>query len=1266
MKLKLFLVINGILILSPLSCPQSLLTIPFLSQPPNIDGRLQAGEWDNASLISNFVPLGQKELSSLPTIFYLSYDSQNLYIAFSCHSLSKPIAQERERDGNVWEDDAIEIFLSPTFPRYFQFILNARDSIWDSEGKDGGWNCEWKHKVSLSDKGWEGEIAIPFSALGITPKPGDRWRFNLARDIPMPRRESLSFSPCQSSFHEPHNFAILCFGKDNDAFRLYPLPLQNLLLPPSREEAGVLNITVKSSTTSLLKLGVVKGQETRNYDIELSSKEEKEILSFRLVPDERAIISLSAKNLEGKELIDVQMETQRPPLLNVSLTRRFLTKGTVDVSLSSDILSKEMKKVKLSLLKDEKEIFCEEWRAEGGRAQGEIRVAHLPKGDYKLNIKVYDEAGNLLTTQEEPLSIPEKPTWLGSKAGITDEVLPPWTPIKVKDDRVEVWNRSYKFGEDGLPCSIISKGKELLSAPIRWEIEVEGLKLDLKGRKNILQRKPSIYIQTRSTDTYTCKTSVEYDGMVRFDVALRSPNGKPLTLKKLRLLIPLKTIYAKYLHYYPGMWGTSSNSFGIKGDWQSPFRPLLFIADEEKGLTWFCESDQKFHLADAERVIELKRQADRTFLVINIVDLPVETSTFSFTFGLQATPVRPVPVAWWLNERICHWGYYGMEKTPAIGSVSITYPAEGNINPQRGSLQAWVRVDFDTQEEVKEGISRGDYNRNFFAIYLPNGDIASLYWNIDDRGMRFFTYDATKQTYPLILGAPAKLDKGWHHIALNWENEIRIFVDGVETARRELNGLFNKDVSLKEGRIVIGGGRCEMAISQFAIYDEPLDSLSPSPILPKQHALLWENYGDILPGENQTSPAIGSKGIINGIINLEDSPYGKALCLWRPDLQGKLMLDVARERGTRTIVFHEHWTDIQNYTETTHEAELRSLVDALHKRGMRLAVYFGYEMADIAPEFTFYSQECLRWKPGQWYYTRQPEQKDYGVCYNSPWADFLADGMEKVLKKYNIDGVYLDGTVVPMGCDNTLHSCGYYDEKGELHPTFPIFAVRELMKRIYTICYHHRPGEPFVNAHNSTYFGSPTLAFTTSYWDGEQFAGAQRNGKHPLELLPLDSFRCEFMGHNIGVPADFLVYEGNPFTYQEGLAISLIHDVFPRPPGLGSEGFELASKIWKAFEEFGATKSQWIPYWQDDRPITAEGEDIYASTYLKKGEGAIVVVSNLGKEGRETTLKLDANKLGFLPKEAREVITAATLTVRNGKITLNLPTFRVRVLLLKK
>lgn len=1151
----------------------------------------------------------------------------------------------------------MEIFLAPSFPMYYQFIINAQGSIWDSIGKDPSWNGTWLHAVRVRDGRWEGEIAVPFSSLGATPQEGVSWRFNLCRDYP-PKKEALTFAPSKFSLHEPQNFAFLSFGEHSQGLRLF-LPLENLSLPPDVNEAGSIWVEVEGLGDCKVKVGI-KGQEDREEEVSVGKGERKRIGSTHLASGSEARISILALNPQGKEMLSMEGYLKREPLLKVEVIRRFLTKGSIDLLVTSEVLGERIKGVRAYLERNRREIVKKEWRFEKGKVEGSMRVAHLPAGNYKLRVEALDEKGDVLDTYEETLTLPGRPTWLHSQAGITDEVLPPWTPIEVKGDEVKVWGRSYTFGEEGLPKSIRSKGEELLAGPVYWEIESEG-DLQTKGMKRVWEAKPSLYVAVWENPDYTCKASAEFDGMIRFDVALHPQ--REITIKRLALVIPLKSAYAKYLHYFPGMWGSCSNSFGLKGDWESAFRPLVFIADEEKGLSWFCESDEKFRLADPQRAIEVRRKGEETVLRINIINVPTKIKSFSLTFGLQATPVRPVPVAWWLKDRICHWGYYGLEKAPAPIGGPITYPAEGNIDPERGSLQAWVRIDFDAQEPVAEGIPRGNYNRDFWAIHLPNGDTASLYWNIDDRGMRFFAYHASTDEYPLILGAPSNLPKGWHNIALSWGDEIRIFVDGVLTARHPFRGLFGKEVDLKGARMVLGGGRCEMAIEQFAIYNQSLREIFPTRPLPQENALLWDYLGDV--EEMKTKPRIGVGGVLSAPLDLVESPGGKALLLWRPDWRERKFLDVAQERGVRTIIFHEHWTDIQNYTETTHEEEMRSLVDALHRRGMRLGVYFGYEMADIAPEFPFYSQECLAWRPGQWFYTRLPQQKDYRVCYNSPWADFLADGMEKVLKEYDIDGVYLDGTASPMSCDNRLHGCGYLDEKGNLHPTYPIFAVRNLMKRIYTICYKHRPDWPLVNVHNSTYLGPPTLAFATSYWDGEQFAGVPRDGKHPLEILPLDAFRCEFMGHNIGVPADFLVYEGNPFTYQEGLAIALLHDVFPRPPGMGSEGFEIASRIWKAFEEFGAMESEWIPYWRSGDLVGIDKAEVYASVYLKKGKGALVVISNLGRKEEEVNLTLNAKRLGFSPKKVREIVTGLEVSMGKDKIRLPLPAFRLRVLFLK-
>ena len=188
------------------------------------------------------------------------------------------------------------------------------------------------------------------------------------------------------------------------------------------------------------------------------------------------------------------------------------------------------------------------------------------------------------------------------------------------------------------------------------------------------------------------------------------------------------------------------------------------------------------------------------------------------------------------------------------------------------------------------------------------------------------------------------------------------------------------------------------------------------------------------------------------------------------------------------MCFHEHWTDIQTYPATTHGDKLRRLAEACKKRNIQLLLYLGYEMSTIAPEWEAYHEECLVAPRAGGYkrtYQPQPDQTAYIVCYRSKWQDFLAAHLEKLLKEYPISGVYLDGTANPWGCRNTKHGCGYKRPDGSVGTTYPIFSTRSMMKRIYTLVRQYVP-DGQVNVHQSTCMTIPTVAFSTSYWDGEQ------------------------------------------------------------------------------------------------------------------------------------------------------------------------------------
>jgi hypothetical protein len=284
------------------------------------------------------------------------------------------------------------------------------------------------------------------------------------------------------------------------------------------------------------------------------------------------------------------------------------------------------------------------------------------------------------------------------------------------------------------------------------------------------------------------------------------------------------------------------------------------------------------------------------------------------------------------------------------------------------------------------------------------------------------------------------------------------------------------------------------------------------------------------------------------------------------------------------------------------------------------------------------------------------------VCYRSVWQDFIAHHLNELIQEHNIDGVYLDGTSEPWGCRNLQHGCGYTRPNGEIRPTYPIFDTRSMMKRIYTIVKIHNP-KGQVNVHQSTCMTIPTLAFATSYWDGEQLQSVARK-PFAQEVLPLDAFRCEFMGHNWGVPAELLHYARGPFKRPESIGLALLHDVLVRPSNMNDA--ELSARIWKVMDAFGRTEATWLPYWENERYVRSNQPSVKTSLYNRPGKGLIAVIANMGQEKQQAKATLDLAALQQASNlVAHDVFTAKKIPCAAGRLELTLESLQFVVVWLK-
>jgi len=191
--------------------------VPRVSAPPKIDGVLDDAAWQNQQklMLDSSASGVSGKRPSQPTEAFIVRDDSHLYIAFRCSEpeVDKLRTLEKNRDGHVWIDDSVEVFLSPATAakKYYHFMTNPLGTQYDGIGYMATeWNPAWESKTKTGKGEWTVEIAIPFSILEL----GDMdevWRINLCRNRFAGNQspEYSSWAPVFYNFHDPLHFGFL-------------------------------------------------------------------------------------------------------------------------------------------------------------------------------------------------------------------------------------------------------------------------------------------------------------------------------------------------------------------------------------------------------------------------------------------------------------------------------------------------------------------------------------------------------------------------------------------------------------------------------------------------------------------------------------------------------------------------------------------------------------------------------------------------------------------------------------------------------------------------------------------------------------------------------------------------------------------------------------------------------------------------------------------------------------------------------------------------
>ena len=296
-------------------------------------------------------------------------------------------------------------------------------------------------------------------------------------------------------------------------------------------------------------------------------------------------------------------------------------------------------------------------------------------------------------------------------------------------------------------------------------------------------------------------------------------------------------------------------------------------------------------------------------------------------------------------------------------------------------------------------------------------------------------------------------------------------------------------------------------------------------------------------------------------------------------------------------------------------------------------------------------------------------------CANSSFNDYFSYGVDYMLRYYGLDGVYLDSTGnVPL-CNRTGHGCGYFDDEGILHGTYPIRATRELFKRIYKITHCGDDENGIIYLHTSG-VPLPIISFTDLLLVAEP--GVILWGK--LKDIGLNEYRAEYLSDPFGVPTNICWHTFSPHlklspNHMEGFALVHGQTIRMEPKGMlhyangyTNPGYEENKyplrHIFNLMSEFtGGQEADFYPYWQNQEYLDTQNTDVLGSFYVNSKGEVLLVFCNLS----ETSQQINVIFQNFNDQlsQVRDPFLDSDILIQNGMFTLDLSSQGYRLLWIK-
>ena len=182
---------------------------PLLASAPELDGDVEGDPaWRGVEPAGGYRNLDTDQPSAKQTRFRLGYTAEALYVGVTCDEPKPDLVLAFMADGEqLWNEDSVEVFLSPDRETEIQFAVNAIGSRASPRTLR-----KWEAVTQTGDSWWSVEIELPWEVIGAFPEEGATWGLNVCRNILTAGvKEHSTWAQVEDGFHEPEHFGDLTF-----------------------------------------------------------------------------------------------------------------------------------------------------------------------------------------------------------------------------------------------------------------------------------------------------------------------------------------------------------------------------------------------------------------------------------------------------------------------------------------------------------------------------------------------------------------------------------------------------------------------------------------------------------------------------------------------------------------------------------------------------------------------------------------------------------------------------------------------------------------------------------------------------------------------------------------------------------------------------------------------------------------------------------------------------------------------------------------------